>query len=572
MRQRADLLDVSLLESEARRRCGSAGVKVAFKNDIKCAAYDLKSHAVVLPTIRPNGEFDSVEYRGMLIHEVGHANRKDVVARAMGLDTKGTYFNLLNAVEDGVMEREISKDWYGDGVSLGLAHRRHIERDTQQTIDFLESKAKLDPNDVKWNAAYLMVQRARTWDRLSLQEREVLESVQPEEVINLVDELESEGFVKELQKATTCKEVFDFTTKLHKRLAPEDKDPEGKSRADGAAKGTAAGKAGPDGKDGKAMAGSGGTPSDDADNVTKVNWKLLKATDETMNGGFGGRIDYSDWKAEKLARPTLLETRVDPPERTRMAAYRGDKPQIVDLPVAGQLRIALLSEGKAKVLTEQTSGRIDKRKLARLALPVVPGTDSWRRSFRRRIPAKKLNTAVSLLVDGSGSMAGQKMVLAAGAAASTVKTIAGPLRIPMEVNGFSTEGGKNIMLPVKGFNEIVLPEVIAQRCLGFPMSGNSDGEALMWAADRLLKRKEKRKVLLVLSDGQPADGTGFADAGSILKYAIDSCRKRGIEVYGIGIEDSSVRHFYGKDCKVLKNANELGTALVTTLGSKLHRK
>ncbi len=556
---KADLFDIQLLESEAQRRCGTAGVKVAYNEKVNTAAYDYKNHGVVLPVVRPGYEFDETEYRGMLIHEIGHANRRDVAQRFAGLDAPGFYARLVNAVEDAVLEREVSKEWYGDGVSLGLAHRRLVERDTGFIADQLEKGNVPTEDDEKFAAAYLMTQRARGWDKISRNEREQLEAVMPENVTKIVDDLEREGWIKRLEETTTCDEVFKFSTDLHKRLKVEDKDkdPEQESRNKAAA----------DGKAGAGKAGAaGGKPAAERQEST-THWSdLLKQRDDHL-AGLGGTIDYSGYHYDKQSGPTLLPTEVRSPRTGSIAPGK-----VSDLPIAGQLRILLLSEGKAKVLSEQTSGKIDKRKLARLALPVVPGSDSWRRSFRKRIPAKKLNTALSLLVDGSGSMGGTKMQLAAGAAGSMVKAIAGPLRIPTAVNGFSTAGHKNVMIPVKDFHEVVHPDDIAKRCMGFPMAGNADGEAVLWAADQLLKRREKRKVLIVLSDGMPSDGAHIINPGTMLSYAIEQARKRGVEVYGIGIEDRSVTNFYGKECKVISNANELGSALITTLGSKLHRK
>lgn len=566
-KQRADLFDIHLLEQEARRRCASSGVNVVFREDIPTALYDFKSHTVALPTIKPEHVYDETEYRAMLIHEIGHANRKDVVTRAVGLDMTSTYGRLLNAVEDQVMERKISEDWYGDGVSLGLGHRRMVEHDTKFVLEKTSEVGDMDENSVKWTAAYVTGERTRTWDKISKAEREVLEDVLPDKVVKLVNELDKEGWTDRLLKTNTCDEVYQYTTDLYKRLYPEDKDkdPEKEARKGGAGKGKGGEATGEKGK---------GDPSEEAsENMT--HWSLLKKAEATFTGGLGGKIDYSGYHYRNPGdSPMLLPTKVMEPK----SSGRYSKLNVPDLPVAGQLRILLLSEGKAKIQTELTSGKLDKRKLARLALPVVPGTDSWRKVFRKRIPAKKLNTAITVMVDGSGSMgcmAGSdgksKMQVAAAAASAVVKALTGPLRIPTEVVGFSTYGATNIVVPAKTFTEKVVPDVINQRLLGLPMSGNSDGEALLWGVERLLKRKEKRKIMLVMSDGCPADSQN-GNPGDILNWAIGACRKRGVEVYGIGINDNSVKHFYGKDCKVINDLHELAPALVTTLASKLHRK
>lgn len=554
MRKALDLLDIHLLETEARRRCAAAGVHVAFKADIPTACYNYKTHCVYLPALSATEAWDETDYRQLLIHEIGHSNRKEVVKRADGIDMSSNYGRLLNAVEDEVMERNIAKEWYGDGVSLSLGHRRLVERDTKYVLEKTQGGVEPDDESTKWTAAYLTTQRARTWDNISKSERELLEDVIPEKILKLADELKAEGWVDRLKKTETASEVFEYTTDLHKRLYPEDPDPEKSARA-GKGKGKGA----------ESKEGEGDKPG------ATPHWSLLKPAEDTFanpaTGTVGSRIDYDDYYYKPSGdRPTLLDTTVQAPHSPSYKPH-----SVPDLPIAGQLRIALLSEGKAKFKTELTSGKLDKRKLARLAMPIVPGTDSWRKVFRRRIPAKKLNTAIQILVDGSGSMSGEKMQIAAASAAATVKALTGPLRIPTEVVGFSTNGRKNVMIPIKEFTEVVHPDDINKRCLGLPMHGNSDGESIMWAAERLTKRKEKRKIMLVLSDGCPADGTGKQGPGDTLSWAIKTCRNRGIEMYGIGIMDRNVQKFYGNDSKVISKLNELAPALVTTLAGKLHR-
>lgn len=554
MRKALDLLDIHLLETEARRRCAAAGVHVSFKADIPTACYNYKTHCVYLPALSETEAWDETDYRQLLIHEIGHSNRKEVVSRADGIDMSSKYGRLLNAVEDEVMERNIAKEWYGDGVSLSLGHRRLVERDTKFVLEKTQGGVEPDDDSTKWTAAYLTTQRARTWDNISKSERELLEDVLPEKILKLADELKAEGWVERLKKTETADEVFKYTTDLHKRLYPEDPDPEKSARAGKKATGTAKEKGG----EGEGKPG----PS--------PHWTLLKPAEDTFTnpaaGKHGSHIDYDDYYYSPKNRPTLLDTDVLQPSNGRYIPHK-----VPDLPVAGQLRIALLSEGKAKFKTELTSGKLDKRKLARLAMPIVPGTDSWRKVFRRRIPAKKLNTAIQILVDGSGSMSGEKIKIAAASAAATVKALTGPLRIPTEVLGFSSIVRKNTMTVIKDFTEVVHPDDINKRALGLPMAGNSDGESVMWAAERLTKRKEKRKIMLVLSDGCPADGTGKQSPGDTLSWAIRTCRKRGVEMYGIGIMDHNVQKFYGNDSKVISDLRELAPALVTTLAGKLHR-
>jgi cobalamin biosynthesis protein CobT len=77
------------------------------------------------------------------------------------------------------------------------------------------------------------------------------------------------------------------------------------------------------------------------------------------------------------------------------------------------------------------------------------------------------------------------------------------------------------------------------------MSGNPDGENILWAYDRLAKRKERKKLLIVMSDGSPAASKG---GYGITKYTEEVIREieasKDIEIYGLGLCCDSVKHFY----------------------------
>lgn len=198
------------------------------------------------------------------------------------------------------------------------------------------------------------------------------------------------------------------------------------------------------------------------------------------------------------------------------------------------------------------------------------------RVFNRKHEHRTKATAVTLLVDNSGSMMGEKLrvaMVAAYALAMTMERVG----IPCELIGFTTGGYSSaytkmsdedrkvqynrtvsINMPIyKGFDERVNSTVkgrIAHMANNQPgCNTNVDGECLEYAAVRLLKRKEPRKVMLVLSDGQPA---GASNAAAHLKTVVGDLVKNGIDIAGIGIQDDSVRHFYPKHM-VLHNVEDL---------------
>lgn len=211
------------------------------------------------------------------------------------------------------------------------------------------------------------------------------------------------------------------------------------------------------------------------------------------------------------------------------------------------------------------------------------------RVFSQRQEHRSTNTAVTLLVDNSGSMSGEKCKLAM-ISAFALSTTLERVKVNHEVIGFTTghysyspelnralqrERSSSsvhydreipLVMPIyKAFGERISPEV--KRRFAFTtyaqagLSGNIDGESLQIAAERLMRQPEKRKVILVLSDGQPAGG---ANSGAHLKYVVDDLNARGIDTIGIGIMDNSVSRYYKKHV-VLNNVSQLPGQVMTEL-------
>lgn len=216
------------------------------------------------------------------------------------------------------------------------------------------------------------------------------------------------------------------------------------------------------------------------------------------------------------------------------------------------------------------------------------------RVFRQKEEHISKETAVTLLIDNSGSMHGQKMRLAMLSGYAFAATL-DRVKIVHEILGFTTGHRANvpqavrdaiarefegrsrwgtvydrsepIVMPIyKDFEERLSP-LVKQR-IAYAMNaqnglaGNIDGESVEYAAMRLLKRKEKRKVLIVLSDGQPAGGRLCQPH---LRSVINDCEtKYGIETIGIGIMDSSVKRFYPKHV-VLNDVEELPNQVMTEI-------
>ena len=202
------------------------------------------------------------------------------------------------------------------------------------------------------------------------------------------------------------------------------------------------------------------------------------------------------------------------------------------------------------------------------------------------------DTTVSILVDSSGSMRGRSMTVAA-ICADIISTTLERCNVKTEVLGFTTKqwkGGESRKLWMEDgkpenpgrlndirhiiFKSADTPWRRGQKNFGLMLregliKENVDGEALIWAHDRLARRTEQRKILMVISDGAPVDDstlstnpTNFLDLH--LRQVIHSIEtKSDINLIAIGIGHDVTRYY--KNAVTIHRAEELGGAMLEQL-------
>jgi cobaltochelatase CobT len=202
------------------------------------------------------------------------------------------------------------------------------------------------------------------------------------------------------------------------------------------------------------------------------------------------------------------------------------------------------------------------------------------------------DTSVSILVDSSGSMRGRSMTVAA-ICADIISTTLERCNVKTEVLGFTTKqwkGGESRKLWMDDgkpenpgrlndirhiiFKSADTPWRRGQKNFGLMLregllKENVDGEALIWAHDRLARRSEQRKILMVISDGAPVDDstlstnpTNFLDLH--LRQVIHSIEtKSDINLIAIGIGHDVTRYY--KNAVTIHRAEELGGAMLEQL-------
>jgi len=228
----------------------------------------------------------------------------------------------------------------------------------------------------------------------------------------------------------------------------------------------------------------------------------------------------------------------------------------------------------------QRSGRVNVSSLHRLEI------NDDRVFFRRQVSNTK-DVAVSLVVDASGSMKGSSFQLAVESAWAFSQVL-DKLGIANEVIGFTTrcwtlpDGfaeafrafcksiGKNsyqvrhepLYMPIfKDFSERFGLEQKRRFATAHSsewqcghLNQNIDGASVLVAATRLLQRPEKRKLMIVFSDGAPCAGMDMGILDSHLKDVVKEIEKNGVETIGVGIEDANALKFYPKAFMVNKLA------------------
>lgn len=256
---------------------------------------------------------------------------------------------------------------------------------------------------------------------------------------------------------------------------------------------------------------------------------------------------------------------------------------------------ALLSQMTAHWAGGHTSGqRIDLRRVGE-----VVGFS--KAQYKRKIEVTEMNTAVTLLVDLSGSMfRGEKVRMATQAtiAMAEILELAG---VPCEVLGFhnpitdfnrmywsnrgdtldgmmkdaARRGASRwtpLVMPVfKRWSDTLRASKNALGNIKHLVGGsNADADAILKAWDGLRQRPESRKILMVISDGLPAiEGQGDSRAlRRATVAAVKHVTAQGCECVGLGLEDSSVQQFYPRNVVIL-DAADFGKAMVDQIGKLL---
>ncbi|MDE2294486.1 MAG: cobaltochelatase subunit CobT, partial [Gammaproteobacteria bacterium] len=237
--------------------------------------------------------------------------------------------------------------------------------------------------------------------------------------------------------------------------------------------------------------------------------------------------------------------------------------------LANRLERRLLARQRRQWHFDRDDGVLDAQRLSR-----VIADPATRSIYKEAVDADFKDTVVTLLIDNSGSLRGTPIVIAA-LCADFVGRALERCGVKVEILGFTTRdwnGGRSREDWLRAgsprrpgrlsdvrhlvYKTADSPSRRARRNLGWMLredllKENVDGEALWWAHERLLARPERRRILLVISDGVPLDESTLSENGSgFLEQHLRAViawieRASPIELIAIGV-GHDVGHFYAR--------------------------
>jgi hypothetical protein len=342
------------------------------------------------------------------------------------------------------------------------------------------------------------------------------------------------------------------------------------------------------GKEEKGKAGGGGIGATE---------EVLKSLEDELGEKIKQHIEYGTLESEcgiywtdrwdeKLNKHKILKIARNSGAAVKgVQAFESDVQSVTNY-LAKDLRRLLEERRRRYYIGGYKSGKLNTKALHSVKL----GND---RVFKKRNEVRAINAAVSLLVDMSGSMSGDKIKIAMQSAYAFALVL-DQVGVAYEIYGFCTQGRDSAMLAgYKDFADTIDPrtkaKIINQYCPetiyafkefhepfdliskqglvatagnGMAMIQNEDSKHVKMALERLSSRPERVKSLFVFSDGSPAFPSENPSVGHrTLKYFGHKAKEKyGVDIYSIGICSESVKSFYPL-YKIVHSVPELPTAL-----------
>lgn len=257
--------------------------------------------------------------------------------------------------------------------------------------------------------------------------------------------------------------------------------------------------------------------------------------------------------------------------------------------MANRLQRRLLAQQTRSWMFDLEEGILDTARLTRVVVNPEQAL-----TYKMESDTDFRDTVVSLLIDNSGSMRGRPIAVAAMCADILVRTLE-RCGVKVEILGFTTRSWKGGQSREQWLREgkhpspgrlndlrhIVYksadsPWRRSRRSLGLMLregllKENIDGEAILWAHQRVLVRPEQRRILMVISDGAPVDdSTLSSNSGNYLeqhlRQVIEWIEQRSpVELLAIGIGHDVTRYY--RRAVTISDPEQLGGVMLSELSS-----
>lgn len=521
-----------------------------------------QGNVVVLPALPSEAEISDQHariMRGFVDHEALHLRHTDFKTLSKmrdegvpGIPAKGTKGEerlkiWANAIEDMRIER------------LGLAEYPGMRHNIEATANAVNTAAKdgvIADTEKTWSryGPFAITWAGRIANGIATETCKEMLDILPEDMRKKVESIESI-----VSGVSSTRESVEAALAILKKMDEESPPEEDMNLPAGAGEG------------------------EGEDDERKVHDMPIEPSLERAVDDVGAQFDY----AGKTGQYRVLTTKFDKWHnrhsnnsygfgmRNGAAQYKRQVDSSVGAISVMRRKLERLVQARMNVDWEvgRMAGRLDSKRLvaAYSGSPLV---------YKTRMEAPTLDTAVAILVDLSGSMSGGKAMLAERIVIAMTMAL-DTIKVPVAVYGFCNTfeedtgdpSGKSLskkeknewhkllgtisaadygrveplnMLEFKGFDDRLRDARSSlgaiSKCVG---GNNSDGDALLMTWGKLRQRREKRRIILALSDGQPACA-GNGTCVSHLKQVTTMLSKSDVELYGIGIISDAVKKFYPK--------------------------
>lgn len=522
--------------------------------------------SIVYPAI-PQDAFLSEEEvkiaRGYVDHEAAHIRFTDMrFYKKMAKDSSQLLSKLLNCVEDIRIERLVTKEYKGA--------KKNLSSTAEATSEYFLNAYEKDPTiaDDKVSVAGLGL----TWlGRIDMQ----YDSPTLQKVFDTLPkdlQVLEHKWVRQLDSCKSTQDAFELAKKIQKDLGIDEEAQKQKDQQK---------------ETEEVQQGEQEGEQEKTESQEFTPEELEEIYDESFSGLINREFQNletpsSDAYRAYTTKYDRVHTIHDKKEKGTTRYNAGHKIMFAEKNLKEYHRILRESSGSISVMRRKLEraiqsrqrvdwdggrleGRLDSKRLVS-AYQMNPDV------YKKKEEAPALDTAITVLIDQSGSMGGRRIRVAQQISIALYECFS-KIGVPFEVLGFNTTAGfpsreekdkfnrklwetyrandysyaRTSPLHTYVYSSFTDNKQVSREALSTMIKCvdgcNCDGESVKIAYERLKKRPESRKIMLVLSDGQP-NGSDNRIQKQYLRDVVNNIEKDKVDIIGVGIQSDAVQQFY----------------------------